>query len=74
MLKCLKWKNHKILNLANTDIRKMNILEIFICMYINETEYLLKSGIKSKYINKNENLNIYKGKLLVKEPKRAAVK
>lgn len=67
MLKCLKWKDHKIVNFANTDIRKMNILEIFICMYINETEYLLKSGIKSKYIDKNENLNIFKGKLLVKE-------
>ena len=67
MLKCLKWKNHKILNFASTDIRKMNILEIFICMYINETEYLLKTGIKSKYIDKSENLNIFKGKLLVKE-------
>lgn len=67
MLKCLRWRSHRIFNFANTDIRKMNILEIFICMYINEAEHLLKNGIKSQYISRNENINVFKGKLLVKE-------
>lgn len=45
----------------------MNLYEIFINLYIQEVRRLVKNGIKSSYLNQEENLNVYKGKLLVNE-------
>ena len=44
-----------------------SLTEIFINLYIQEVRRLVKNGIKSSYLNQEENLNVYKGKLLVNE-------
>lgn len=52
---------------ANLNPENMNLYEIFINLYIQEVRRLVKNGIKSSYLNQKENLNVYKGKLLVNE-------
>ena len=52
---------------ANLNPENMNLYEIFINLYIQEVRRLVKNGIKSSYLNQEENLNVYKGKLLVNE-------
>lgn len=54
-------------NSANLNISNMNIYEIFIAMYIKDVEKLTKVGLSSNYINKEDNLNFFKRKLLVNE-------
>jgi 5-methylcytosine-specific restriction enzyme subunit McrC len=46
---------------------KMPLLEIFISMFLDELDKLIKSGIKSDYIQKEENLKFLKGKLKLNE-------
>ena len=46
---------------------RMNLFYIFINMYLQEVRRIVKSGIKSGYIRREENANYYKGKLLVNE-------
>lgn len=43
------------------------ILEVFIKSYIQELEAICTNGLKSEYERVDENLNVLKGKLLVKE-------
>ncbi len=64
MLKSLKNFPSKIFNESSLKIENMNLYEIFINMYIQEVNCLVKKGLKSAYINKQNNLNFYKGKLL----------
>lgn len=64
MLKSMKNFPSKIFNDANLKVDRMNLYEIFINMYLQETRQLIKHGIKSAYIEKEDNLNFYKGKLL----------
>ena len=67
MLKKLKNSPFKNFNLANLKSSKMPLLEIFITMFLEELAYLLKKGLKSDYINKEENLKFLKGKLNLNE-------
>ena len=67
MLRCLKELNGKLFNHANMNIDKFNLYEIFIDMYLNEVSNLLKKGIKSGYVNVEDNLTKYKGKLIIKD-------
>lgn len=67
MLRCLKDFPNKEFTNANLKMDRMNLYEIFINMYLQETRKLVKHGIKSSYIEKEDNLTVYKGKLLVKE-------
>ena len=55
----------KIFNSANLRISKMSLYEIFINMYLQEVEKLVKRGIKSAYIYNESNSNYFKGKLLI---------
>ena len=48
---------------ANVDTKKMNIFEVFITLFINHIDTLIKKGIKSDYITVEDNLNYLKGKL-----------
>ena len=59
-------KNMPFKQMKNADIStdKMNVLEIFIRMFIEETFSIVKKGIKSSYETVEENLNVYKGKLI----------
>jgi len=63
MLKTLKKSPFKNFNMANLKSSNMPLLEIFITMFLSELEKLIRKGIKSDYIDKEENLKYLKGKL-----------
>lgn len=65
MLRTLKDFPSKVFTEADLRVDKMNLYEIFINMYLKEVRQLVKRGIKSAYIEQEENLRYYKGKLLV---------
>jgi len=67
MLKTLKKSPFKNFNMAHLKSAKMPLLEIFITMFLDELSELIKKGIKSDYITKEENLAYLKGKLQIKE-------
>ena len=67
MLRCLKDFEGKSFNSASLNTDKMNLYELFINMYIQEVRRLLKRGIKSAYIQNEDNLMYYKGKLQVSQ-------
>ena len=63
MLRTLKKSPFKNFNMANLKSSKMPLLEIFISMFLSELTKLIQKGIKSNYIQKEENLHFLKGKL-----------
>jgi 5-methylcytosine-specific restriction enzyme subunit McrC len=67
MLKSLKDSPFKKYNLSSLKTSEMNILDIFISMFLTELGVLIKRGLKSSYIKNEDNLNFYKGKLNVNE-------
>ena len=67
MLKTLKKSPFKDFNMANLKSSKMPLLEIFISMFLEELSKLIKKGIKSDYVTKEENLKFLKGKLKISE-------
>lgn len=67
MLRSMKDFPSKVFTNANLKFEKMNLYEIFINMYLQEVRKLIKHGIKSAYIGQEDNLNVYKGKLLVEK-------
>lgn len=67
MLRSMKDFPSKVFTSANLNISKMNLYEIFIAMYIQEVRQLIKKGMKSSYVEKEDNLSVFKGKLIVKE-------
>jgi len=67
MLKTLKKSPFKNFNMAHLKSVNIPLLEIFITMFLNELSKLIKKGIKSDYVSKEENLPYLKGKLQIKE-------
>jgi len=67
MLKTLRKSPFKNFNTANLKSSNLPLLEIFITMFLVELEKLIQKGIKSDYIDKEENLGFLKGKLKIKE-------
>lgn len=67
MLKSMKDFPSKVFNNANLKIERMNLYEIFINMYLQEVRQLVKRGIKSAYVEQEDNLRYYKGKLLTSQ-------
>ncbi len=67
MLKTINNSPFKDFNIAQLKDSKMPLLEIFISMFLDELDKLIKRGIKSDYIQKEENLKFLKGKLNLKE-------
>lgn len=67
MLKTLKKSPFKNFNTANLKGSKMPLLEIFISMFLEELSKLIQKGIKSDYVQKEENLKFLKGKLKISE-------
>lgn len=65
MLKSVKDMPFKTFNIANLDTMNMEILDIFIVMFLDEISLLIKKGIKSSYIKEEGNLNYLRGKLLI---------
>lgn len=67
MLRSMRDFPCKVFNEANLKMDRMTLYEIFINMYLQEVRILVKHGIKSAYIAREDNLNFYKGKLVVNE-------
>ena len=67
MLRSMKDFPSKVFTNANLKMDRMNLYEIFINMYLHETRQLVKRGIKSSYVGIEDNLTVYKGKLLVNQ-------
>lgn len=67
MLRTLKNFPFKSSNLASLKTQNLPLLEIFISMFLCELEALVKKGIKSDYVELEENLNFLKGKLNINE-------
>ena len=67
MLRSMKDFPCKIFNEANLKMDKLPLYEIFINMYLQEVRTLVKHGIKSSYVSREDNLKFYKGKLVVNE-------
>lgn len=67
MLQSLKNFPCKVFNDASLKVDRMNLYELFINMYLQEVRQLVKRGIKSSYVAREDNLRYYKGKLLVND-------
>ena len=67
MLRSMKDFPSKVFNDANLKMDRMTLYEVFINMYLQEVRNLVKHGIKSAYVEREENLRFYKGKLVVNE-------
>ena len=67
MLRSMKDFPSKVFNDANLKMDHMTLYEIFINMYLQEVRTLVKHGIKSAYVAREDNLKFYKGKLVVNE-------
>ncbi|MEK4713572.1 McrC family protein [Sporosarcina sp. FSL K6-5500] len=63
MLKTLKDFPSKTFNESNLNTEKMPIFEIFIRLYIQEVQHLVKRGLKSAYYGVEDNLKVFKGKM-----------
>ncbi len=71
MLRSMKDFPSKVFNDASLRVDRMNLYEIFINMYIQEVRQLVKHGLRSAYVEQEDNLKYYKGKLLVGQHIRA---
>ena len=67
MLQTLKSSPFKQSNIANLKAQKLPLLEIFVLMFLQELESLVKKGIKSAYKIEQSNKTFLKGKLLFNE-------
>lgn len=67
MLRSMKDFPSKAFTNANLKTDRMNLYEVFINMYLQEVRALVKRGIKSSYVRQEDNLTVYKGKLIVNE-------
>lgn len=67
MLKTLKSHPFKNINIANLKSLNLPLFEIFISMFLDEVSKLIKIGIKSDYVELEDNLKFLKGKLKISE-------
>lgn len=65
MLRSMKDFPSKVFNDASLRVDRMNLYEIFINMYVQEVRQLVKHGLRSAYVEQEDNLKYYKGKLMV---------
>ena len=62
-----KLKNSPFLNISSAHLKTSSsfpLLEVFIENYISEVKKILRVGIKSQYVNQQENLNFLRGKIV----------
>lgn len=67
MLQSLKDSPFKQSHFAHLKLAKMPLLEIFILMFLEELERLIKKGLRNDYITQEQNRKFLKGKLLFNE-------
>lgn len=64
MLKTLRSAPYKTMQKTNVNIDKLSIFEIFIRMFLDEVFNIVKHGLKCNYESIQDNLNVFKGKML----------
>lgn len=64
MLKTLKKNPYKSFQTTNVNIKKMNIFEVFVRMYIYEIFFIVKRGLRCNYETVQSNENFFKGKMI----------
>lgn len=67
MLKTLNDVQFKDFNVSSLQTDRLNLLEIFIQMFLGEINILIKQGMKSAYANVEANESFYKGKLMASQ-------
>ena len=67
MLRALRGSPYKSFQTAGLDVCKMDVFEIFVRMFIDETTGIVKRGIKSSYEVFEENSSCFKGKVKFSE-------
>ena len=70
MLKAVRSINGKTFKLTNLIAKKNNLLEVFISMFLNESDMIIKRGLKSSYVTVQSNEKFLKGKLLMTQQLR----
>jgi len=65
MLKTLQQFRHLQINSANLAENKMPLLEVFITQFLTSINTLIKRGLRSDYLLKEDNTTFLKGKLLI---------
>ena len=70
MLKAVRSINGKTFKLTNLNAKKNNLLEVFISMFLNESDMIIKRGLKSSYVTVQSNEKFLKGKLLMTQQLR----
>lgn len=64
MLRTLRTSPFKQSHISSLKIHRFPLLEVFAIMFLDEVERLIKRGIKSDYVVREENRTFLKGKLL----------
>ena len=62
-----KLKNSPFLNISSAHLKTSSsfpLLEVFIENYVNEVKKIIRTGLKSQYVDNKENLNFLKGKIV----------
>ena len=67
MIRSMRDFQGKVFNDALLHSDRMNIYEIFISLYLQAVRQIVKKGLKSSYLTREDNLGFYKGKLQVSE-------
>jgi len=67
MLRSMDDFEGKIFSSANLNVDRMNLYEIFINIYLTNVMALIKKGLKSNYIDQEENLLTVKGKIKIQK-------
>lgn len=70
MLKAVRSINGKTFRLTNLNTKKNNLLEVFISKFLNESDMIIKRGLKSSYVTVQSNEKFLKGKLLMTQQLR----
>lgn len=65
MLKTVRSINGNTFKLTNLNAKKNNLLEVFISMFLSESDMIIKRGLKSSYVTVQSNEKFLKGKLLM---------
>ena len=63
ILQNVSYFKEKFFNNSKIAITDTSILEIFINLFIKEVEEIIEKGLLYNYIDRNENINFFKGKL-----------
>lgn len=70
MLNCLRDAPFRVSSTARLAAARMNLSQVFIRMFLEEVQRLVKSGIRADYVSQRGNLNRLRGRLLPSEQLR----